>query len=35
MSEKVYSDYIVDDSVLWKTVVLDLPELLKNLRKIY
>jgi len=35
MSEKVYSDCIEDDSVLWKTVVLDLPELLKNLRKIY
>lgn len=36
MRDRLIHGYdVVDDSVLWKTVVLDLPELLKNLRKIY
>ncbi|HOF33515.1 MAG TPA: DUF86 domain-containing protein [Spirochaetota bacterium] len=35
MRDRLIHGYdVVDDSVLWKTVVLDLPELLQNLRKI-
>ncbi|HOH37240.1 MAG TPA: DUF86 domain-containing protein [Spirochaetota bacterium] len=35
MRDRLIHGYdVVDDSVLWKTVVLDLPELLQNLKKI-
>ena len=35
MRDRLIHGYdVIDDSVLWKTVVLDLPELLQNLRKI-
>ena len=35
MRDRLIHGYdVVDDSVLWKTVVIDLPELLQNLKKI-
>ena len=35
MRDRLIHGYdVVDDSVLWKTIVLDLPDLLQNLKKI-